>query len=251
MEDWPSVGSVAARIEAEVEGSSLERLVAAVAIAAQLHDLGDLVVDRYVRAARAEGRSWSQIGEALGVSKQAAQQRFVPPTVPTAPWPGMSEVASQLIAKAVDEARALGHRYLGTEHLLMALASDDGLAGATLAHLGLLPEVVREQVHRIIGTGHSANSATLGITPRTKRMLEAARKEARRLGHRCADTEHLLLAVSECGGVAGQILDELGTGPAAVRAQLADLLEAEAPEVAVKVRTPPRRRLLRSRYPAP
>ena len=73
-------------------------------------------------------------------------------------------------------------------------------------------------------------------------MLEAARKEARRLGHRCADTEHLLLAVSELGGAAEQMLREAGAEPGAVRAQLAALLEKEAPEVAANLRTPGRRR---------
>jgi Clp amino terminal domain, pathogenicity island component len=248
MEDLPSVASLAAGIDDELAaGSSLERLGAAVAVAVELRELGDLVVDRYVEAARADARSWSQIGEVLGVTKQAAQQRFVGHPVQASPWPGLSEAATAVVGRAVDEARALGHRYLGTEHLLLALAQDDGLAGATLVRLGVSSESVREQIHRIIGPGHSAESATLGITPRTKRVLETARKEARRLGHRCADTEHVLLAVGEGDAVAGQILRELGADPAAVRAQLADLLEGEAPELAAKLRTPARRRLRRSR----
>jgi ATP-dependent Clp protease ATP-binding subunit ClpA len=85
------------------------------------------------------------------------------------------------------------------------------------------------------------------VTPRTKRVLEAARKEGARLGHRCADTEHLLLAVSEHEGVAEQVLRALGSEPGAVRAQLAELLEGEAPEIAAKIRAPARRRLRRSR----
>ena len=248
MEGLPDVNQLAAGIDAEVAGgSSLERLGVAVAIAGELHELGDLVVDRYVDAARADGRSWSQIGEVLGVSKQAAQQRFVAQPVKPAPWPGVSEAASEVLGRAVDEARSLGHRYLGTEHLLLALASDGGLAGTTLARLALSPEAVMEQIHRIVGPGHSTGSATLGITPRTKRVLEAARREARRVGHRCPDTEHVLLAVSESDGVAEQILRAAGVAPGDVRATLADLLEREAPEVAAKLRSPGRRRLRRSR----
>ena len=247
MEDLPTVDSLATRIDAEEVGSSLDRLGAAVVIAGELRELGDLVVDRYVQAARAEERSWSQIGEVLGVTKQGAQQRFVAQPVQSAPWPGLSEAASDVVVRAVREARLLHHRYLGTEHLLLALASDDGLAGSTLKRLGVSTECVTEQIQRIIGPGHSAGSATLGMTPRTKRVLEAARKEARRLGHRCADTEHLLLAVSETEGVAEQMLREAGAEPGDVRAQLAALLEKEAPEVAAKLRTPARRRLLRSR----
>jgi ATP-dependent Clp protease ATP-binding subunit ClpA len=78
-------------------------------------------------------------------------------------------------------------------------------------------------------------------------VLAAARKEARRLGHRCADVEHLLLAVSRCEGVAAQILGALGSPPEDVRGQLAELLAGEAPELAAALRAPPRRRLRRSR----
>jgi hypothetical protein len=247
MDHLPTVASLAARIDAEVAGSSLERLATAAAIAEDLRQLGDSVVDRYVQAARADQRSWSQIGEALGVSKQAAQQRFVTPPARTAPWPGLSEAASDVATRAAEEARLLRHRYLGTEHLLLALASDTGLAGSALKRVAVSPESVREQIHRIIGLGHSADAATLGITPRTKRVFEAARTEARRLGHRCADTEHLLLAVCESDGVAQQMLQEAGAEVGDVRDQLAMLLESEAPEVAARLRTPARRRRLGTR----
>jgi hypothetical protein len=246
VEELPTVATVSKSIDA-ADGSSLERLDAAVRIAGELRELGDQVVDRYVQAARAEGRSWTQIGDVLGVTKQAAQQRLVALRVPTSSWPGMSEAASAVVGRAGEEARALGHRYLGTEHLLLALASDDGLAGATLSRLGASPRKVAEQIHHIIGPGYSGESATLGITPRTKRVLEAAVKEARRLGHRCADAEHLLLAVSENRGVAEQILRALGSEAGAVRVQLAELLEGEAPEIAAKLRAPAQRRLRRSR----
>src|SRR4051794_16583617 len=247
MDNLPTAASLAARIDAESAGSSLERLGAAAAIAEELRQLGDSVVDRYVQAARADQRSWSQIGEALGVSKQAAQQRFVGQPVRSPPWPGLSEAASNVATRAVEEARLLRHRYLGTEHLLLALACDEGLAGSALKRVGVSPESAREQIHRIIGPGHSADTATLGITPRTKRVYEAARKEARRLGHRCADTEHLLIAVCESDGVAQQMLQEAGAGAGDVRVELAALLENEAPEVAVKLRTPARRRRRGSR----
>jgi hypothetical protein len=247
MDELPSVEALAAGIVAESTGSSLERLGAAVAVAGDLRERGDLVVDRYVNAARADGRSWAQIGVVLGVTKQAAQQRFVGQPVPSAPWPNLSEAGSVVMGRAVEAARELHHRYLGTEHLLLALASDPGLAGCALGRLGVSPEQVAAQIHRIVGPGHSDESATLGITPRTKRVLETARTEARRLGHRCADPEHLLLAVSEAQGAAQQILRETGIRPGAARSELAGLLDREAPEVAARMRTPARRKLLRSR----
>ena len=241
MSGVPSVQDLGREID-RAGASSLERLSAAVLTAEELRELADRLVDRYVQAARAEQRSWSQIGEALGVTKQAAQKRFVAP-VPVGEWPGMSEAAANLLGRAVAEARALGHRYLGTEHLLLALAAEEGLAGTALRRLGVSSQEVGEQIRRIIGTGHTGATATLGITPRTKRVLEAARKEARRLGHRCADSEHLLVAVSENEGVAEQILRGAGAEPGRVRDELADLLAREAPETAARLRTPARRRL--------
>src|SRR4051812_8282317 len=99
---------------------SLARLTAAVSVAEDVRDLADEVLDRFVSAARAEGRSWSEIGAVLGVTKQAAQQRYVPPN-------------GDLLALAGQHAYAFRHRYIGTEHLLAALVEDPGLAGATLA----------------------------------------------------------------------------------------------------------------------
>src|SRR5690242_4262497 len=84
---------------------SLDRLAAAVMVAEEVRDLADGVLDRFVTAARADGRSWSEIGAVLGVTKQAAQQRYVPP-------------GGDLLGSAARHARAFRHRYIGTEHLL-------------------------------------------------------------------------------------------------------------------------------------
>ncbi len=231
---------LSAPIEADAAAGVLDRLGAAAATASELRGLGDELLDRYVQAARAEGRSWSEIGTALGVTKQAAHERFV--DAPLA-WPeNFNDPAREVVARALAEARGFGHRYLGTEHLLLALTSDSGLAGATLADLGVTGRAVRDAIERIIGRGRSSESSTLGITPRTKRVLEAAVREPKRAGRqRCADPEHLLLALAASDGVARDILVELGAGEAAVRERLASLLEREAPEIAAMLRAPKRR----------
>jgi ATP-dependent Clp protease ATP-binding subunit ClpC len=174
------------------------------------------------------------------VTKQAAHARFV--DAPLA-WPtNFSEPARAVVARALSEARGLGHRYLGTEHLLLALSTDPGLAGAALRDLGVSESAVRDAIERIIGRGRSAEGAALGITPRTKRVFERAIKEAKRTGsRRCAETEHLLLAVAGSDGVAREILAARGAHEPAIREQLATLLEREAPEVAAKLRTPGRK----------
>ena len=220
--------------------SPLDRLSAASATADELRALGDALLDRYVQAARADGRSWTEIGAALGVTKQAAHERFV--DGPLA-WPAnFNEPARRLVARALSEARDFGHRYLGTEHLLLALSTDNGLAGVALAELGLDERVVRSSIERVIGRGRSGKGAALGITPRTKRVFETALEEAKRLsGQRCADSEHLLLALAASNGVAGEILAANGADEPAVRERIATLLEREAPEIAAKLRRPERR----------
>jgi len=245
----PEFDRVVAAIERERSSDDhVGRLEAASSMASDLRALGDHVLDHFVRAARAAGSSWTEIGEALGVSKQGAQQRYsAPRRAPVEPWPnGFSSAAQEVVARAVDEARALGHRYLGTEHLLMALLTPDaGLAASALERLGVSHECVEARVVELIGRGEHSG-ASLGITPRTKRTLEAARRESKRAGHRCPEPEHVLLALYAVSqGVAADILAEAGASEDAVRATLADLLAGEAPELADRIRHP--RRRIRSR----
>jgi hypothetical protein len=236
-----TLAALSAPIDARGGADPLEKLRAAAATASELRGLGDQLLDRYVQAARADGCSWTEVGAALGVTKQAAHERFV--DAPLA-WPeNFNEPAREVVARAIAEAREFGHRYLGTEHLLLALTADRGLAATALSELGLSERIVRGSIERIVGPGRSGDAGTLGITPRTKRVFEAAIKQAKRLGHqRCADEEHLLLALAGADGVAGEILGEHGAGEEAVREQLATLLEREAPEIASQLRTPARRR---------
>jgi hypothetical protein len=235
-----SLETLSQPIDAAADAGPLDRLRAAAATASALRGLGDALLDRYVQAARADGCSWTEIGASLGVTKQAAHERFV--DAPLA-WPtNFNEPARQVVARALTEARGFGHRYLGTEHLLLALSAERGLAGATLAKLGVTEPTVRGSIERIIGRGRSGDAGTLGITPRTKRVFEAAVKEARRYGgQRRADSEHLLLALARGDGVAGEILTAQRADAEAIRRQLAALLEHEAPEIAAKLRAHERR----------
>src|SRR5882724_5849482 len=125
-----TLDALSAPIDEAAGANALDRLQAAAATAVELRTLSDALLDRYVRAARGDGCSWTEIGTALGVTKQAAHERFVdaPLTWPT----NFNEPARHVVARALTEARGFGHRYLGTEHLLLALTGDRGLAGATL-----------------------------------------------------------------------------------------------------------------------
>src|SRR4051794_24573669 len=113
----PASEELVTAIESQHSGSDVSvRLEAAVRAAGELRAVGDELINHYVQAARDEGSSWSDIGNVLGISKQGAQKRFTPPSAaPAEPWPsGFSEGAQAVVAQAVEEARALGHRYLGT-----------------------------------------------------------------------------------------------------------------------------------------
>src|SRR3989440_2941319 len=119
-----------------------------------------------------------------------------------------TERARQVVVLAQDEARALKHNYIGTEHLLIGLLREkEGIAARVLETLPVTLEGVREQVGRIIGTGDEVTSGQIPFTPRAKKALELSLREALGLGHNWIGTEHILLGlVRENEGVAARIL---------------------------------------------
>jgi Clp amino terminal domain, pathogenicity island component len=118
--------------------------------------------------------------------------------------------ARQAMVLAREEARALKHDYLGTEHVLLGLLLEEqGLAGRVLKSFGVTVESVRSEVVRILGSGQEAPPEEIAITPRASTVLELASSEARSFGRNDIDTEHLLLGLlDENEGVAAHILRE-------------------------------------------
>lgn len=244
MESLPTLSSLVELAASSGESAALARLQGATRIAAELSDLGDGLLDHFVAAARSEGASWTEIGQVLGVSKQAAQQRFYAPLdVASETWPDwVGEQARGAVAAAAEEARALRHNYVGTEHVLLGLVGEGrSLAAQALAMLEVTEENVRAEIRSIIGEGLGEPRSELGITPRTKRAFVRARQIAKRLGHRCVRSEHLLLALAEGDGVARQVLEALGAPAQAVREQIAQMLAVDAPELAAAARRTRRR----------
>jgi ATP-dependent Clp protease ATP-binding subunit ClpC len=127
--------------------------------------------------------------------------------------------ARQVVVLAQDEARALKHNYIGTEHLLLGLLREEqGIAARVLGSLGVRVEEVRDEVARIVGRGEEVTSAQVPFTPRGKKVLELALREALRLGHNRVGTEHLLLGLVEEGeGVAARILFDFDADADTVR----------------------------------
>jgi hypothetical protein len=153
-----------------------------------------------------------------------------------------TERARQAVVLAQEEARALRHNYIGTEHILLGLLrEEEGLAARALVSLDITVERVRAQVVRIVGSGEEVTSGQIPFTPRAKKVLELALREALGLGHDYIGTEHILLGlVRENEGVAARILLDfdadsetirrevtgmVSTGPLAVAAQLAQKLD--------------------------
>jgi ATP-dependent Clp protease ATP-binding subunit ClpA len=131
-----------------------------------------------------------------------------------------------VIVLAQDEARALKHNYIGTEHLLLGLLrEDEGLAARVLESLDITVEEVRAQVARIVGQGEEIATGQIPFTPRAKRVLEHALREAIALGHNYVGTEHVLLGlVADYDGVAAQILLDFDADAEKIRAEVLVLL---------------------------
>src|ERR671916_2738785 len=118
------------------------------------------------------------------------------------------ERARQVVVLAQEEARTLKHNYIGTEHILLGLLrEEEGLAARVLESLDITVDRVRAQVVRIVGSGEEVTSGQIPFTPRAKKVLELALREALSLGHNYIGTEHILLGlVRENEGVAARIL---------------------------------------------
>ncbi len=141
--------------------------------------------------------------------------------------------ARRVVVLAQEEARMLNHNYIGTEHLLLGLVHEgEGVAAKVLESLGISLGAVRQQVEEIIGQGQQAPAGHFPFTPRAKKVIELAQREANDLGHNYIGTEHLLLGlVREGEGVAAQVLVKLGADLAGVRQQVVHLLHDPAGSV--------------------
>jgi ATP-dependent Clp protease ATP-binding subunit ClpA len=137
-----------------------------------------------------------------------------------------TERARQVVVLAQEEARTLCHSYIGTEHILLGLLREQrGLAARVLEHLDVSAERVRGRVVAIVGSGQETPTGQIPFTPRAKKALELALREALSLGHDYIGTEHILLGlVRENEGVAARILLEFDAGPERIRREVLVLL---------------------------
>jgi hypothetical protein len=127
----PGIDELVAVVEARAaEGSPATRLQVAIELGRKLTDTSDALIGHFVAQARDAGLSWTEIGQRFGTSKQAVQQRYGTALAEPGAWPGRwTPAAREALIRAGEEARELGHDYIGTEHALLALVSaDQGVA---------------------------------------------------------------------------------------------------------------------------
>jgi hypothetical protein len=219
-----------------VHDDVLEQLQDAVIAADHLGEVADHLVGHFVDQARRSGASWTEIGRSMGVTKQAAQKRFVPK--------GPSEVgdldpdqgfgrfttrARNVVVQAQNEAHAAGNHEIGTPHLVLGLVHDpQGLAAVAIEGVGATLDAVRAAARAALPASTKGTPALIPFDSAAKKALELTFREALRLGHNYVGTEHILLALLEVEDGAGP-LSSAGVDKAAAEAAVTNILTSLTP----------------------
>lgn len=220
----------------------LELVTSAAIRQRELTQLSDQLVDHFVQEARSAGCSWAAIGRALGVTKQAAQQRYAgehglmaklagaATKKLTASFARFSKDARSAVVAAEEEARQLAHDRVGPEHLLIGVAAQVESTGSkALTDCGVDADRLRAAVEAIHGRGVRRPSGHIRFTPQAKKLLELSLRQALRLEHRNIGTEHIVLGVLTArNGPALRILAHCDVDPDALRGAVDDRLESQA-----------------------
>lgn len=208
----------------------LEQLSSAVLVGDHLGDIADHLIGHFVDQARRSGASWTDIGRSMGVTKQAAQKRFVPKGSGSGDLDarqGFSRFtprARAVVMAAQDEARAAGNPEIRPEHLALGLLADqESLAARLISAQGVQPETVRRVVGAVLPERSSDVPELIPYDTRSAKALELTFREALRLGHNYVGTEHILLALLELEDGTG-VLAGLGVDKATTEAQLVSAL---------------------------
>ena len=199
---------------------TLVRLETASVLVQGLAEVGDAALGYFVDQARHDGHSWSEIGAALGVSKQAAQQKHMVrvslgPNAPT--LENLTPRARSVVSGAGEIARGWGHGYVGTEHVLLALYHEPkGIGAQVLVESGLSLERAQSAVAERVERGARRMEGDLPFTPRAIAVFSGALSSALAMKHNYIGTEHLLLGLVRGDGVAADVLRDGGLTQEAV-----------------------------------
>ncbi|MFE1883658.1 Clp protease N-terminal domain-containing protein [Streptomyces diastatochromogenes] len=198
----------------KVHAEPLDQLQDAVIAADHLGDVADHLIGHFVDQARRSGASWTDIGKSMGVTRQAAQKRFVPKeSADLDPSQGFSRYtprARNVVMAAHNEAVAARNPEGRPEHLVLGLlAEPEGLAAKAFTAQGVLLDSVRQAATAALPPAAEEVPDLIPYGPEAKKVLELTFREALRLGHNYIGTEHLLLALLEHENGAG-VLSGLG-----------------------------------------
>jgi ATP-dependent Clp protease ATP-binding subunit ClpA len=201
----------------QVHAEPLEQLTDAVLAAESLGEIADHLIGHFVDQARRSGASWTNIGKCMGVTKQAAQKRFVPKATgfdstaldPNAGFGRFTPRARNVVVVAQNKAQEAGNTEINPDHLLLGLFDDpDGLAVKLLAGQGVDAGKVAEAVTLPPGTDGDLPALT-PFDGAAKKVLELTFRQALRLGHNYVGTEHIALALIQAENREG-VLHRLG-----------------------------------------
>jgi hypothetical protein len=211
----------------KVHPDALDQLSDAVIAADHLGDVADHLIGHFVDQARRSGASWTDIGRSMGVSKQAAQKRFVPkgPGEPSDldPSQGFSrftERARNVVMAAQNEARAAGNAEIRPEHLVLGLLIEpEAIAAGSIVAQGVPLEAVRQSATATLPPAADQVPDLIPFDAQARKALELTFREALRMGHNYIGTEHILLALLALEDGTG-VLADLGVAKAAAEATI-------------------------------
>ena len=206
---------------------ALQQLSDAMLLAEQVGEVADHLIGHFVDQARRTGASWADIGASMGVSKQAAQKRFVPKEFHAENAEGMfsrfTQRARHALVQSERTARGVGNNQIDPEHILIGVLGErEGLAAKAIEKLGATPAQLGERITAgLPAPAASMPEVHVPYSPRARKTIELTVREALRLGHNYVGTEHMLLGLLEQGeGLAFDALTELGITKDAVDAEI-------------------------------
>ncbi|MGW6566018.1 Clp protease N-terminal domain-containing protein [Streptomyces sp. NPDC054975] len=215
---------------------ALDQLSNAVIAADHLDDVADHLIGHFVDQARRSGASWTDIGKSMGVTRQAAQKRFVPKEPdaekmdPNAGFSRFTPRARNVVMASQNEAAAARNAEITPAHVALGLlAEPEGLAVHWITSQGVTPEALREAITPTLPPAAEEVGALIPYDAAAKKVLELTFREALRLGHNYVGTEHILLALLEFEDGEG-VLTGLGLDKARAEADIAAAID----QIAVK-----------------